>query len=214
VGVPSHVRWIVETSQAARGTKGQMLSRYQLMVRQKSNADDEVFDSNEARLYALAPHRGQRHPRLHSQIPRSTDRPRISAHCLDERLQLTQRRLGVENELGDAIATRSLDQAEQCVTPARREDVNTRLGREIEPLRVDWSAARKQAQGRAADQWLQPTRLDGCERVGQIDDDDVTRPHFLCGWGGSPMSRVDLRCEGAAHGGAGAVDRTEQMHSG
>jgi len=124
------------------------------MISQKSDAEDEVLSSEEAHLRALAPHRRQRHPRPHRKVTRATNRPGIAAHSLDERLQRIQRRLGVENELGDPIATGSLDQAEQFVTPARGEDLNSRVRREIEPVRVDRRVPRKEAEGRGADQWL------------------------------------------------------------
>jgi hypothetical protein len=214
LGVPPHVRWIAETRKGASVANREVLFGHQLAVCQEPDADDEVLDTLEAQLRALAPHRVQPHSGPQRKVTRPTNRPGIAAHGLDERLQQVQPRLGVENELGDPIPTGSLDQAEQFVTPARGEDLNTRLRCEIEPVRVDWRVAWKQAQGRAAQQWLHATRVDGCARVGQIDDDNVTRPHFLCRRRGSPMSRIDLRFEGAAHRGACAVDRTEQMHGG
>lgn len=191
-----------------------MLSGYQLVVGQKSNAEDKVLNSEEAQFRALAPHDRQRHPCPHCQITGSTNRPGIATHSLDQRLQRIQRRLGVENELGNPIATGPLDQAEQFVTPARGEDVNPRLRREIEPERVDRRVPRKQAQRRASKKVSDQTWLEGLTRTAEIDDDNVARSHFVHGRCSRPMSRMDLGSEGAVQGGACAVAWTEQVHSG
>jgi len=183
-----------------------VLFGHQLAVCQEPDADDEVLDTLEAQLRALAPHRGQRHSRPHRKITRSTDRPGIAAHRLDETPQRIQRRLGVEHELGDAIATGSLDQAEQCVTPVRREDLNTRLGREIEPVRL--IGAFPGSRHKVAQPSSGRTRRGSTAALGLVRSTTTTSPgRTSCGRRrDSPMSRIDLRFEGAAQGGACAVD--------
>jgi len=212
--VPPHVGWIAEAGQLSRRANRQPLRGDELIVCEQTNANDEVLDSREAYLKTLTADCAECHPRPHGQITRATNCPGVPAHSLDEELQRLERRLGSEHELGDAVASGSLDQAEQLVAPSRGEDLHTRSRREIEPLRIDWSVPGNQTQPGAAEQRLQPARIDGGVRVRQIDDDHVPRPDLLCARRGHPMARSDLGFESAAHRGGCAVGWTEQVDGG
>lgn len=221
--MPSHVRWIVETSEAARGTNRQVLSGYQLVIRKKSDTEDEVLDSREARLRALAPQRGQRHPCPHCQIPRSTNRPWIEAHGLHEALHGTQRGLGAQHEIGDAAGARSLDQAEHLrhafvsrlsVTSTDAKDVNAGPSSEVQPMGADRGISGNQAQRRAFKQPLQSARVSGRMWVGQIDDHQVTRLDCMHRGCSGPMSCVDLGLQGAAERDSCATGCGENVYGG
>lgn len=222
MSMPSHVRWIVETNQTARGTKRQALGGYELVVSQQSDAEDEVLNPCEAHLRALTSQRAQRHPTPNRQVTRPTNRPRIDAHRFHQRFQRVESGLGVEDEVGDASGTRSLDEPEQfchghlsmSVTAVHGKDVDPRLRHEVEPERADRGVSWNQAERRTSKQWLDATRLHRMASIGQIHDNEIPRPHFVhrrcCG----PMSRIDLGLQSAAECGTRGASWTEKVYGG